>query len=188
MLSDLSAKTKLEKATLAGGCFWCLEPPFEKLEGVKEVIPGYTGGHKENPTYEEVSSGKTGHTEAVQVIFDPSKITYSDLLDIFWRQFDPTDPEGQFADRGAQYRTAIFYHSEEQKRLAEKSKDDIQQSDIFQNPIVTEIIPAGPFYRAEEYHQNYYRKNPIRYKIYRSGSGRDQYLEKKWGRQRIKNK
>jgi peptide methionine sulfoxide reductase msrA/msrB len=171
----------LEKATFAGGCFWCLEPPFEKLDGVKAVVPGYTGGEKENPTYEEVSSGTTGHAEAVEVFYDPSKITYSELLDVFWRQIDPTDEGGQFADRGSQYRTAIFYHSDEQKRQAEQSKEELRKSGRFQKPIVTEILPAGLFYRAEDYHQDYYKKKPIWYKLYRFGSGRDRYLERKWG-------
>jgi peptide methionine sulfoxide reductase msrA/msrB len=175
-----AAALNLEKATFAGGCFWCMEPPFEKLEGVKEVVPGYTGGHKENPSYEEVSAGTTGHAEAVEVIYDPLKITYSELLDIFWMQIDPTDKSGQFADRGSQYRTAVFYHSEEQKVLAEKSREEIRISGKFQKPIVTEIVPAVQFYRAEGYHQDYYKKNPFRYKIYRFGSGRDRYLEKKW--------
>jgi len=178
----------LETATFAGGCFWCMEPPYEKVDGVKEVISGYTGGHKKNPTYEEVSAGKTGHAEAVQVIYDPARITYSELLDIFWRQIDPTDRGGQFVDRGSQYRTAIFYHSEEQKRMAERSKERFMESGIFGKPIVTEIVPAGPFYRAEEYHQDYYKKNPIRYKIYRFASGRDQYLDRIWGdEKKIKN-
>jgi peptide methionine sulfoxide reductase msrA/msrB len=186
MQTGLSAETKLETATFAGGCFWCLEPPFEKLDGVREVVPGYTGGSKKNPTYEEVSSGKTGHAEAIQIIYNPAIITYAELLDVFWRQIDPTDPNGQFADKGPQYRTAIFYHSEEQKKLAEKSRDELGQSGIFDKPVVTEIVPAGIFYRAEEYHQDYYKKNPVRYRIYHFGSGRDKFLEKKWsGRKNI---
>ncbi len=172
---------KLEKATFAGGCFWCMEPPFEKLPGVAQVISGYTGGQKKNPTYEEVSSGTTGHVEAVQVFYDPSVLTYQNLLNVYWRQIDPTDPGGQFVDRGAQYRTVIFYHNEEQKRLAEESKDALQKSGRFNKPIVTEILPASEFYKAEEYHQDYYKKNPIRYKFYRLRSGRDQYLHKIWG-------
>lgn len=172
---------KLETAIFAGGCFWCMESPFDKLKGVKEVISGYTGGHKENPTYEEVSAGETGHVEAVQVIYDPAQITYSELLDVFWRQVDPTDPGGQFVDRGAQYRTAIFYQTVEQKRLAEKSKEELQKSGRFAKPFVTKILPASQFYRAEEYHQDYYRKNPIRYKLYRFNSVRDQFLKKIWG-------
>lgn len=173
-------ETNTEKATFAGGCFWCMEHPFEKFDGVLEVISGYTGGHKENPTYEEVSSGATGHLEAVQITYDPSRISYNQLLDIFWRQIDPTDPQGQFVDRGRQYRTAIFYHSEEQRRLAEKSKKLLSATNRYAKPIATEIIKATKFYRAEEYHQDYYRKNPIRYKFYRLNSGRDQYLKKIW--------
>ncbi len=182
MQYNSSAEAKLEKATFAGGCFWCMEPPFEKVKGVKEVISGYTGGHKENPTYEEVSAGTTGHVEAVQIIYDSSEVTYIELLDVFWRQIDPTDPEGQFVDRGAQYRTAIYYHSDDQKSLAEESKDKLQKSGIYKKPIVTEILSASRFYRAEDYHQDYYRKNPIRYKFYRFSSGRDQYLKKIWGK------
>lgn len=168
-------------ATFAGGCFWCMEPPFDKLDGVIETIVGYTGGHTENPTYEEVSSGTTGHAESIEVIYDPSKVTYEKLLEVFWRNIDPTDPGGQFVDRGSSYRSAIFYHNEEQKRLAEASKQRLQESGRFNKPIVTEIVPAGPFYRAEEYHQDYYKKNPIRYKFYRLGSGRDRFLRKAWG-------
>jgi peptide methionine sulfoxide reductase msrA/msrB len=172
---------KLEKATFAGGCFWCMEPPFEKLEGVKEVISGYTGGHKSNPTYEEVSAGGTGHVEAIQVLYDPSIASYSELLEVFWKQIDPTDAEGQFVDRGKQYRSAIFYHTEEQKRLAGESKSRLQESGRSSKPIVTEILPASEFYQAEEYHQDYYRKNPVRYKFYRFNSGRDQFLKTTWG-------
>jgi len=175
------ADAGLKKATFAGGCFWCMEPPFEKLDGVKEVIAGYTGGHVENPTYKQVSAGGTGHVEAVEVIYDPSKITYQQLLDVFWRQIDPTDNGGQFVDRGSSYLSAIFYHNEEQKMLAEASKKQLAESGRFKKPIVTEIRPAGPFYRAEEYHQDYYKKNPIRYKFYRFNSGRDRFLEKVWG-------
>ena len=178
--TGLSSDTKYDLATFAGGCFWCMEPPFEKVNGVIEVIAGYTGGHKENPTYEEVSSGTTGHVEAIQVKFDPSKVTYSQLLDVFWHQIDPTDSGGQFVDRGAQYRSVIFYHSEEQKMLAEKSKQALEKSGRFGKPIVTEIIKATKFYKAEEYHQDYYKKNPIRYKFYRFNSGRDQFLKKEW--------
>ncbi len=174
---------ELEKATFAGGCFWCMEPPFEKLKGVEEVISGYTGGHKENPTYEEVSSGSTGHLEAVEVIYDPSRVSYEKLLDVFWHQINPTDPGGQFVDRGSSYRSGIFYHGEVQKRLAEESKQRLAKSGRFDKPIVTEIRPAGPFYRAEEYHQDYYKKNPIRYKLYRYHSGRDQYLGTVWAKE-----
>ncbi len=173
-------KAPLSKATFAGGCFWCMEKPFEHLKGVKEVISGYTGGKKENPTYKEVSSGTTGHLEAVEVIYDPTAVTYRDLLEVFWRQIDPTDPEGQFVDRGSQYRTAIFYHSEEQKNLAEESKRIMDASGIYDKPVVTEILPAGKFYPAEDYHQDYYKKNPLRYKFYRYSSGRDQFLDRVW--------
>src|SRR3972149_9329253 len=183
MQTRIYAGAQTEKATFAGGCFWCMEPPFEKLDGVTEVISGYTGGKKVNPTYEEVSYGGTGHLESVQIIYDPSKITYSELLDVFWKQIDPTDSNGQFVDRGSQYRSAIFYHNHEQKGLAEKSKEELDESGKFGKPIVTEIIMASAFYKAEEYHQDYYKKNPIRYKFYRYNSGRDQYLTKVWGKE-----
>lgn len=176
----LVAEEKLETAVFAGGCFWCMESPFEKISGVKEVISGYAGGFKDNPTYEEVSAGTTGHLEAIQVIYDPKKISYIQLLEIFWRQIDPTDPDGQFVDRGKQYRAAIFYKSKEEKALAEKSKQDLGKSKRFSMPIVTEIISATKFYPAEEYHQDYYKKNPVRYNYYRYGSGRDQFLKKVW--------
>ncbi|MFQ5486455.1 MAG: peptide-methionine (S)-S-oxide reductase MsrA, partial [Desulfobacterales bacterium] len=155
-MSSLSfAEADLKKATFAGGCFWCMEHPFEKLKGIKAVISGYTGGHKENPTYVEVSSGTTGHEESVDVIYDSTQVMYQELLDIFWKQIDPTDAGGQFVDRGSPYRTAIFYHSEEQRKFAEKSKEKLEKSGRFKKPIVTEILPAGRFYRAEEYHQVY---------------------------------
>jgi peptide methionine sulfoxide reductase msrA/msrB len=173
-------RIELETATFAGGCFWCIESDFQKVDGVVEVTSGYTGGHKENPTYESVSSGKTGHLEAVQVHFDPSKVAYKKILDIFWRHIDPTDPGGQFADRGSQYRTAIFYHNEEQKMLAEQSKEELNTMGKFEKPVVTEIVPFSKFYKAEEYHQDYYKKNPIRYKYYRSNSGRDTFLKNAW--------
>ena len=168
-------------ATLAGGCFWCTESDLEKVPGVAKVISGYTGGKKENPTYAEVSAGGSGHLEAIQVHFDPQRVTYEQLLDIFWRHINPTDPGGQFADRGSQYRSAIFYHNPEQKRLAEQSKEALNRSGKFTKPIVTEILPLGTFYEAEEYHQDYYKKNPIRYRYYRHGSGRDQFLQEVWG-------
>ena len=174
------SKNNYYKATFAGGCFWCMELPFEKLEGVIDVVSGYTGGHKENPTYKEVSSGETIHLEAVQISYDESKITYSELLDVFWRQIDPTDLGGQFVDRGNQYTTAIFYHSEEQKAFAEKSKENLEKSGRFKKPITTKIREASKFYKAENYHQNYYKDNPIRYKYYRLHSGRDRYLKKIW--------
>jgi peptide methionine sulfoxide reductase msrA/msrB len=173
----------LSIATFAGGCFWCTEADFEKLPGVVRVISGYTGGKKENPSYEEVSSGTTGHIESVQVYFDSSKIAYEELLDYFWHHIDPTDPGGQFVDRGSQYRSVIFYHNEEQKKVAEKSKEELSKSGSFDKPIVTEIIKFNKFYEAEEYHQDYYKKNPLRYKFYRYNSGRDQFLEKEWGKE-----
>lgn len=172
--------TKYPTATFAGGCFWCVEADLEKVNGVVEVISGYSGGHVENPTYEQVSAGGSGHVEAVQVTYDPQKISYQELLGVLWRHLDPTDSGGQFVDRGAQYRSVIFYHDEEQKRLAELSKRELEASGRFNRPIVTEILPFSRFYRAEEYHQDYYKKNPVRYRFYRSRSGRDQFLEKAW--------
>ncbi|RJP85065.1 MAG: peptide-methionine (R)-S-oxide reductase [Desulfobacteraceae bacterium] len=172
-----------ETATFAGGCFWCMEAPFEKQDGVINVISGYTGGREVNPTYEQVSSGKTGHMEAIQVTFDPEQIAYERLLDVFWRQIDPTDSGGSFVDRGPQYRSAIFYHSEAQRALAEKSKQAIEQSGRHNGKVVTEITPYDAFYPAEDYHQDYYKNNPIRYKYYRHGSGRDQYLKKIWDKE-----
>jgi peptide methionine sulfoxide reductase msrA/msrB len=168
------------RATFAGGCFWCIEADFEKLDGVLEVISGYTGGQVENPTYEQVSAGKTGHAEAVQVVYDPRRVTYAQLLDYFWKHIDPTDPGGQFVDRGSQYRSAIFYHDEEQKRVAEESKRELEKSGRFEKPIMTEIVPFAKFYKAEDYHQDYYKENPFRYKTYRFASGRDQFLKKEW--------
>jgi peptide methionine sulfoxide reductase msrA/msrB len=171
----------LHQATFAGGCFWCTESDFEKIDGAVEVVSGYTGGDEKNPTYAQVSSGATGHYEAVQVYYDPLKISYADLLEVFWRHVNPTDAGGQFVDRGPQYRSAIFYHDEEQKALAEKSKAAMDRSGVFKKPLVTPIIALKIFFPAEDYHQDYYKKNPIRYKFYRSGSGRDQFLESVWG-------
>jgi peptide methionine sulfoxide reductase msrA/msrB len=172
---------KTASAVFAGGCFWCTESDFEKVDGVIDAISGYTGGHVKNPTYKQVSAGGTGHLESVKVIYDPSKVSYEQLLDYFWRHVDPTDPGGQFVDRGAQYRSAIFYANETEKRLAEKSKQRLADSGQFSKPIATDILPFGEFYPAEDYHQNYYKKNPIRYNYYRYGSGRDQFLKKTWG-------
>ncbi|MEE4376646.1 MAG: peptide-methionine (S)-S-oxide reductase MsrA [Candidatus Competibacteraceae bacterium] len=169
------------KATFAGGCFWCMEPPFDKLEGVISTTSGYIGGHKDNPTYKEVSAGVTGHTEAVQVVYDPTVISYEELLKVFWRNVDPLTANRQFCDSGSQYRTGIFFHNETQQRLAEQSKQVLEQSGRFQQPIVTEITTATTFYPAETYHQDYYQKNPLRYKFYRHGCGRDQRLEELWG-------
>ncbi|MBW2284795.1 MAG: peptide-methionine (S)-S-oxide reductase MsrA, partial [Deltaproteobacteria bacterium] len=172
----------LKKATFAGGCFWCVESDFEKVDGVLEVISGYAGGAEENPTYGDVCSGATGHLEVVQVIYDPEKVSYEELLDVFWRHVDPTDPGGQFVDRGPQYRTAVFYADDEQRALAEASKADLQASGRFSAPIVTEIRPLERFYDAEDYHQDYYKKSPGHYRTYRAGSGRDQFLIAAWGK------
>jgi methionine-S-sulfoxide reductase len=174
----------LEKAAFAGGCFWCMEAPFAKLAGVTDVRSGYTGGHVPNPTYEMVSSGTTGHAEAVEVTFDPAKISYEKILGVFWRSQDPTDPDGQFVDRGDEYRSEIFTHGAEQKKAAEASKEKLQKSGRFKKPIVTKITEAGPFYPAEEYHQHYWKKNPVRYHYYRYRSGRDQFLDEVWGKDR----
>ncbi len=180
---DSVEKSPYRKATFSGGCFWCMEGPFERLEGVARVTSGYTGGETENPEYPEVSAGDTGHAEAIQVVYDPAKVPYEELLDIFWRQIDPTDPGGQFADRGEPYRTAVFFHDEEQRRAAETSRDALERSGRFDEPIATRIVKAETFYPAEAYHQNYYKKNPVRYRLYRSGSGRSAYLEKVWGKE-----
>lgn len=170
-----------KKATFAGGCFWCMEPPFENLEGVIEVVPGYTGGTEENPTYEEVSGGTTGHLEAVQITFDPAKVDYKRLVDVFWTQIDPTDKGGQFVDRGSQYKTAIFYHDDEQKKIAEASKALLAKSGKYDKPIVTEIRKYSRFYEAEDYHNDFYKKSPARYKTYKFFSGREQFLQRIWG-------
>ncbi len=172
----------LATATFAGGCFWCMEPPYDKLDGVVSTTSGYTGGHQKNPTYQEVSAGGTGHAESVQVVYDPAKVSYAKLLDVFWHNIDPLTPNAQFCDHGSQYRTAIFYHNEEQKRLAEASKQELEKSGRLPQPIVTEIVSASEFYPAEDYHQDYYQKNPIRYKFYRHNCGRDAVLEKIWGK------
>jgi peptide methionine sulfoxide reductase msrA/msrB len=167
-------------ATFAGGCFWCMEPPFKKLEGVLKVVVGYTGGTKKNPTYEDVSAGGTGHLEAVQVTFDPERISYLKIVDVFWKNIDPTDATGQFADQGSQYRSAIFYSTLEQRELAEATKSDLEKSLVFKKPVATMIIPAAIFYPAEEYHQDYFLKNSADYHRYRQGSGRDAFLAKIW--------
>jgi peptide methionine sulfoxide reductase msrA/msrB len=172
-------KVTLKKALFAGGCFWCMEKPFEELDGVQAVISGYAGGTTTNPTYKNYVAG--GHIEVVEIIYDPQKITYEQLLEVYWHQIDPTDPGGQFVDRGRAYSSAIFYYDDEQRRLAEKSKENLEQSMVFDKPIVTSIIPAVTFFPAEDYHQDYYKKNPIRYKYYRGGSGRDTFLKKVWG-------
>lgn len=169
-----------ELATFAGGCFWCMVKPFEEWPGIEKVVSGYTGGHTVNPTYKEVCSETTGHTEAVQITFDPETITYERLLEVYWQQIDPTDAGGQFHDRGSSYRPAIFYHSEEQRLAAEKSKRELDASGRFERPIAVAIEAAKPFYPAEDYHQGYHRTNPLRYKLYRSGSGRDAFLKRHW--------
>ncbi|MBQ4867241.1 peptide-methionine (S)-S-oxide reductase MsrA [Priestia megaterium] len=169
-----------EVATFAGGCFWCMVKPFDEQPGIIKVVSGYTGGHKENPTYKEVCSETTGHYEAVQITFDPEVFPYEKLLELYWPQIDPTDAGGQFADRGDSYRTAIFYHNEHQKELAEESKQQLEASGRFSEPIATQILPAKPFYEAEEYHQGYYKKNKFRYAMYRRGSGRDRFIKENW--------
>ncbi|WP_156914144.1 peptide-methionine (S)-S-oxide reductase MsrA [Paucisalibacillus globulus] len=171
---------QLEKATFAGGCFWCMVEPFDTRPGVERVVSGYTGGHVENPTYEQVCSNTTGHVEAVQIVFNPNIMTYEQLLDTFWQQIDPTDPGGQFNDRGESYQTAIFYHTEEQKQKAEKSKQALAESGKFSKPIVTKILPAMPFYEAEESHQDYYKKQSFHYRLYKKGSGRQDFIQSNW--------
>ncbi|TAN45079.1 MAG: peptide-methionine (S)-S-oxide reductase [Nitrospirae bacterium] len=178
-----SPAKKTETAVFAGGCFWCMQYAFDKVKGVVSTAVGYTGGTTKNPTYEEVSSGISGHAEAIEIIFDPSVITYDELLDVFWQNIDPTTPNRQFSDAGTQYRTAIFYRNDGQKKAAAAAKEKLNQSGLFEKPIVTGIVPAATFYKAEEYHQKYYEKNRLRYKAYSSGSGRESYLKKKWGDQ-----
>lgn len=172
---------KTEKATFAGGCFWCMVKPFDSYEGIESIVSGYTGGDLPNPTYEQVCSETTGHYEAVEITFQPDVFPYEKLLDIFWTQIDPTDAGGQFFDRGQSYQTAIFYHSEEQKLAAEKSKQELDNSGKYEKPVATKILPAKPFYLAEEYHQDYYKKNPAHYNRYSVGSGRAGFIEKNWG-------
>jgi peptide methionine sulfoxide reductase msrA/msrB len=179
-MKSVKSNTTYRLATFAGGCFWCMTPPFSNMDGVLEVYAGYTGGNTENPTYTEVSSGNTGHYEAIQIKYDPGRISYSKLLEIFWQNIDPTDPEGQFADRGTQYKTAIFYHDPEQKTEAENSKKSIAESGKFKGAITTQILKAQPFYKAEEYHQDYHIKNPQLYKQYKERSGRGPYIRGKW--------
>ena len=180
------AEKQVEPATFAGGCFWCMVKPFAVQPGIIKIIAGYTGGRTENPTYQEVCTHDTGHYEAVQITFDPEIFPYERLLEIFWRQINPTDPGGQFHDRGESYRTAIFYHNETQKRLAEESKQALERSNRFDQPIVTKILPAAIFYPAEESHQNYYQKNDFHYQLYRQGSGRDRFIKEKWGNEERK--
>ncbi|SDB90783.1 peptide methionine sulfoxide reductase msrA/msrB [Pelagirhabdus alkalitolerans] len=172
--------TQYKKATFAGGCFWCMVEPFDQQPGIHSVISGYTGGHTEHPTYEEVCSNETGHYEAVQITYDPSVFSYERLLNLFWQQIDPTDSGGQFNDRGSSYKTAIFFHDDEQRQLAEESKNQLEVNGPFKQPIVTEILPAKPFYEAETAHQDYYKKNPFHYRLYKKGSGREQFINDYW--------
>ena len=179
--TSLEAGSGYSKATFAGGCFWCMEPPYDELDGVISTTSGYTGGDRQDPTYKEVSRGGTGHTEAVQIVYDPKRISYAELLDIYWHNIDPTDAHGQFCDKGSQYRSEIFYHDDEQKKLAIQSKTALVELKPFTGDVVTNITPATVFYPAESYHQDYYVKNPVRYKFYRYGCGRDKRLEDLWG-------
>ena len=176
-----AAEAKQAKATFAGGCFWCMQPAFDAVPGVVSTTVGYTGGHTKDPSYHEVGSGTTGHAESIEVVYDPTKVTYADLLKVFWRNVDPTDAGGQFCDHGDQYRSAIFFHDEEQRKLAEQSKSEVAKKLKVPGPIVTQIVAASTFYSAEDYHQSYYKKNPLRYRFYRRGCGRDQRLEEVWG-------
>jgi peptide-methionine (S)-S-oxide reductase len=176
------APQRLDTATFAGGCFWCMEPPFDELPGVVSTTSGYIGGRVANPTYEQVSAGATGHAEAVQVVFEPARIGYERLLAVFWKNVDPLTPNAQFCDEGNQYRSAVFYHDEGQRRAADSSKRALQPR--FREPIVTEVVAAGPFYRAEEYHQDYYKKNPIRFRFYKTSCGREARLDEVWGKER----
>lgn len=181
LMAGAAGAAELEKAVFAGGCFWCMEAPFDSLPGVVSVTVGYTGGYTKNPTYKEVSAGGTGHAEAVQIVYDRSRISYESLLTVFWHNIDPTVTNRQFCDAGHQYRAAVFYQGERQRVLALRSKAALEKSKPFREPVVTEIVPAAEFYVAEEYHQHYYKKNPLRYKYYRSGCGRDSRLKELWG-------
>ncbi len=173
-------ENQYEIAEFAGGCFWCMVKPFDQEPGIQKIVSGYTGGHTENPTYEEVCSDTTGHFEAVQITFDPKVFSYEKLLELFWQQIDPTDAGGQFFDRGSSYRTAIFFHNENQAKAALESKEKLEKSNKFSKPIATQILPAMPFYPAEDYHQDYYKKNPDRYHAYRVGSGRQAFIKNNW--------
>ena len=194
LLSGVSAAEKketvneagLEIATFAGGCFWCVESDFDHVDGVVRTISGYTGGHLENPTYRQVTTDTTGHREAVQIYFDPERVSYAELLEIFWRSVDPTDAGGQFCDRGKSYTTAVFYNSEEQRRLAEASKAKLEREGTLKRPIATTIEDGGTFYPAEDYHQDYYKNNPLRYKLYRYSCGRDARIKELWGDQAMR--
>ena len=176
----MPSNTTWEKATFAGGCFWCMQPFFDRTKGVKKTTVGYTGGHVPNPSYEDVSTGTTGHAESIQVEFDPQEVSYNELLNLYWHNIDPTQVDGQFVDEGSQYRSIIFYHNEEQRRIAEKSKQALADSGRFDKPIVTQILPASTFYPAEGYHQKYYLKSTVQYNMYHDHSGRSEYLDKTW--------
>ena len=180
--SQAAADATVGKAYFAGGCFWCMEEAFEKVEGVLSATSGYMGGTVANPSYEEVSAGRTGHAESVEVVYDPTKVSYQKLLDAFWRNVDPITPNAQFCDHGSQYRSAIFFQTDEEKRASDTSKQAIEQSKRFTEPIVTQIVMASPFYHAEEYHQDFYKKNPVRYKFYKYSCGRAKRLEELWGK------
>src|SRR5690625_2390835 len=169
-----------QKATFAGGCFWCMVKPFDEIEGVIDIVSGYNGGNLKNPTYEQVGTNKTGHLEAVQITYNPELISYKELLDMYWPQIDPTDPGGQFNDRGESYQTAIFYHDDEQKRIAEQSKQTLEESRKFSKPIATKILPAQTFYQAEDEHQDYYKKQAFHYRLYKKGSGREDFIKENW--------
>lgn len=181
MTQSFARNEYIKKAIFAGGCFWCIEAAFDYVDGVMATTSGYTGGRNKNPSYDEVSSGSTGHLEAVEVVYDESKVSYEKLLEVFWRNIDPTQGDGQFADRGSQYYTAIFYLDENQKMLAEASKEKLKTSGIYHKPIVTPILSAKEFYPAEDYHQDYHKKNPVHYTLYKRGSGREGYIERTWG-------
>ncbi len=185
-IAETISGKNLEKATFAGGCFWCMEKPFESMKGVMSVTSGYSGGYSENPNYENYSAGN--HLEVIEVVYDSELVSYEQLLEVFWRQVDPTDPGGQFGDRGKAYSTAIYFHDENQKKLAELSKSELDKKGVFDKPIVTPILSVKIFYPAEEYHQDYYKNNPLRYKWYRSGSGRDQFLQRVWNGQPVQEK
>ncbi len=180
--SQAASDSTFNKAYFAGGCFWCMEEAFEKVEGVRSATSGYMGGTVSNPTYEEVSAGRTGHAESVEVVYDPVKVSYQKLLDAFWKNIDPITPNAQFCDHGSQYRSAIFFQTDEEKRASDTSKQAVEQSKRFKEPIVTQIVMASQFYLAEEYHQDFYKKNPIRYKLYKYNCGRAQRLEEVWGK------
>lgn len=182
-INPVFAEKQLETAIFAGGCFWCMEPPFDKLDGVISTTSGYTAGQKENPSYKEVSSGTTGHTEAVQIVFDPEKVSYAELLDVFWKNIDPFVINRQFCDSGNQYRSGLYYLNQDQEKSARLSREHLEKTKTIEKPVVTEIVAASTFYPAEEYHQDYYIKNPLRYKFYRYSCGRDQRLEKLWGKE-----